>query len=395
MKNIITIASLMLISFALNGQDIERLVDSVMARNPAIISLERLTEVSGANARTGLFPSNPEFNIGYFPGKPSETGIKRTWSVTQTIDFPTTYARIKDVKESDLELARLEAKKMVYRLLGEARAEAIEYISLQKKLVVMNNRLADMENLREAYLKLLDLGEATVLDFNRIEMQELATRSLVNEMLENISLVKSRLDYMSGGLGYLAEGTEYPLFPEPDPESVLEEKRMLHPAFLIPAHKIRKAMAEEKLSKTGNLPGFNIGYASESVASETFTGPQLGFTIPLWGNSGKVDAARAARIYEESAAYAEIASLESKLISGINSFVALKSNLEMVNSGISSSEARQLLKRALDSGEITLTDYLIEIREYYHIEDILMDFQRRYCLQLSEIWDYKFGDITF
>jgi len=395
MRRSVIILISVLVPTILSSQGVDRLIDSVMANNPEIEALSRLTVASEASARSGLYPENPEINFGYYPGKPSDIGKKTVWSVTQSFDFPTTYARIRDLKQSDLELARLEEKRVVLEILGEARKSAIEYIALGKKLVVMNIRIGEIDRLEEAYSNLLNLGEVTSLEYSKVRMQAVTSRADLNELLRDQALVRSRLDYLSGGWSSLLDESDYPILPEPIIDTLLAEKMKYHPAFLIPDHKIGRAEIEESLSKTASLPGFNIGYASETVASETFIGPQLGLTVPLWGNSGSVKAAKASRIYEESAASAEIESLKSSTIALFNNFVSIKEDLDMVNISIFDSDARLLLDRALESGQITITEYFIELREYYNIVDIQLDLQEKYWLSLSELWDYKFLSDTF
>ena len=295
-KYLIIIITVLAPSF-LQSQGVDRLIDSVLLNNPEIEALARLTAASEASSKAGLYPGNPEINFGYYPGKPSDIGNKTVWSVTQSIDFPTTYARIRELKQSDLELARLEENRIVLEILGETRRNAIGYIALRKKLEVMNNRIIEIERLEEAYRNMAELGEATSLDYSKIRMQAVTARAALNDLVRDQSLLRSRLDYLSGGWSSLLDNSEYPVLPEPGADTLLAEKMKYHPAFLIPLHRIGVAEIEVGLSKTGNLPGFNIGYASETVASETFMGPQLGLTVPLWGNSGKVKAARASMIF--------------------------------------------------------------------------------------------------
>lgn len=389
MKRSAIIFIMVLVPGMISSQGVDRLIDSVLVNNPGIASLARLTEASVASSKAGLLPSNPEITFGYFPGTISEIGNKTTWSVMQSFDFPTTYTRIRDLKQSDLELARLEENLAVLMILSEARSSAIEYISVGKKLEVMNTRIDEIGRLEKAYKNLAELGEVTSLDYSKIRMQAVGVRAALNELENNQQMLRSRLDYLSGGWCRLLDDTEYPVLPEPLIDTLLAERMRYHPAFLIPVHKIGVASAEESLSKTGNLPGFTIGYASETVLNESFIGPHLGLTVPLWGNSGNVKAARASRIYEESAAYAELESLKNSTKVLFNSFCSTKENMEMVNENILNSDAKQLLSVAMEAGEITITDYFIELREYYNLEDIWLDLQRRYWLTLSELWDYK------
>lgn len=393
MKRSVLILIVLLLTAEAQTQGVDRFIDSVSYNHPQIAALTMLTDVSVAGLKAGIYPSNPEVNVGYYPGKPSSIGNKTTWSVVQSFDFPSTYARIREIRHTDLRLAKLEEGKMVLQILENARASAIAYISMQKRLRILNGRLDEIEELNEAYRKMYEEGEVTVLDFNRISMERVATLSAVNELKTEISSAIAELDYLSGGNASLLTGSEYPLFTEPAIDLILGEKRRYHPSFLIPEMRVERAEKEISLSKSGNLPGFSVGYASESVGSEIFIGPQLGLTLPLWENSSRVKTGRASRLYEESYARAEIEALTSSIISQVNGSGSVKENLEMVNSIVLNTEAKELLNKALESGEISLSSYLISLREYYNIEDLALDLTTSYYLMLSKIWDYKYGGI--
>ncbi|MEZ5000980.1 MAG: TolC family protein [Bacteroidales bacterium] len=372
--------------YANSGMD--QFILKVRENSPEIRAVMSLEESEIAYSGTGINPPGPDLNFGYFPGKPSDAGNKITWSVIQSFDFPSTYSRIRDIRNTDRKLASLEAQKAVNQILCESRNMAIEYIFLQKQLDIFTGRLESLEEMREAYLKMVETGESTIIELNKIEIQVINSRSQLLGLEGNISRAESRLDYLSGGNAILLKGSAYPLLKDPSGINIIEEKEKVQPAFLIPGYRIEKAQKSILLQKAGNLPGLNIGIASESVASQTFTGPVAGISIPLWEQKGKVAAARASLSYEESAAYAELESLRINILSNLEMAEAVKKNMDMILQNENGQKAKALLNRSLSAGEIRLTDYLVELREYYGIEDRYLELEKEYYLLLSNIWDH-------
>jgi outer membrane protein TolC len=389
MYRILLITVIVITSIEVSSQGVDSYIDSVRLNNPQIIAINHMNEVSHLDASIGILPPNPEVSFGYYPGHPSAIGNKTTWSVAQSFDFPTSYSRIKRLKNSDLNLAMLESAGLVNQILTDARSNAIMYISLQKKMLVMAKRLEENEKLSLLYNQLLNAGEVNILDYNKIELQNISFKSEVTRLQNEINRIILTLDYLSGGNSQILDNCDYPIFTLPDAESIIDEKRAIHPDFLIPMHKIEKAKMAMEYEKTGRLPGVTIGFGSEIVANESFAGPIVGLSIPIWENRGKVEAAKARITFAESEAEAEIMELSTKINSQVISILSFKSDIETVGSRVSLLESKRLLDKALESGDLSVTDYFTELREYYEIEDLLIELSNNYHLLLSDLWDHQ------
>lgn len=385
---------LILVCFSLSlhnvvAQETAQFIDSVKLNHPALISLVKLNEVSRAVSRTGLYPPGPEVSAGWFPGNSDTPGIKRTWSVSQSFDFPTAYSRIAVLKRTNLNLALAETRLLETQILTDAGIAVIEYTAILKRINLIKGRVENMKKHEEMYSMLVENGEATILDLNRIKAETIALKSTLATLTGEASTAAMRLDYISNNNSQLISGEAYPDFPVADKESLLEEKREVHPAFVASRLRVEKAGAGLKLDRSSLLPGITVGYGSESVAGQEFTGPQLGLSIPLWNKSGTVNAARAELVWEESQSAADISALENEILSLLNKFEAVSTNLREVEEHLNSREAIRLLNISLQSGAITLTDYLAGLQDFWTVEELLLNLEREKMLLLSEIWDHR------
>lgn len=371
------------------AQDTAQFIDSVKINHPALKSLEKLNAASRAESRTGLYPSGPDISAGWFPGNHSGSGIKRTWSVSQSFDFPTIYNRIAEMKRSDLNLAIAMSRQLETEILTDAVSSAIEYIALLKRIEVAEGRVLNMENLVTAYSRMVDNGEATILELNRVKAEAVTLRSYLAGIRGEASSITIHLNYISGNNCHLIKGNNYPLFPVADREELLKEKREMHPGFAVNRMQVQKADAALKVSKNARLPRITVGYGSESVAGEEFIGPTAGLSIPLWEKSGSVDASRAALEWERTRAEADMARLENETLSLLNALEAVSNNLKEVRDYAAGSEAVKLLDISLHTGAITLTDYLAGLQDYWEVEEVMLELEREKTLLLSAIWDHR------
>ena len=380
-------------SSSMNGQTTSLYLKKVYENHPGIIAGRELLNSKEAETRTGLTPENPVISGGYFPGKPVEIGDKTTWSITQSLDFPTKYSKLKALKKTNFDLAALEFESYSLMLMTEARDYTIRLVNDRENLTLMQKRLNHFQSLEIAYRKMLEKGESTIIEYNKVMIRLANIRSIVSELENSISSNLMILDYFSNGSSGLLENADYPLFGDLHPDSLFFEKGSSHPAYLIPGTRIDASRKNIQLSKTGNLPGIDLGYGSESVGGEAFTGPSLGITIPIWKNRGKVKAAEAETGFMVAEAEREILLLKSELTDNIRSCKAVKTNLDEIIKTVDQSDNRIFLKDALEAGEISMGNYIIELTAYYEIEDTMITLEKRYYLLLSMIFDHRFPGI--
>ncbi len=380
-------------SSIVTGQSTSLYLKAVYENHPGITAGRELLNSKEAEVRTGTSPENPMVSAGYFPGKPDVIGNKTTWSVTQSFDFPLKYSKLKTLKQTNFELATLEFENLSLMLMTEARGYTIKLYNDREYLSLMKQRLDHFQSLETAYKKMLENGETTIIEYNKIMIRLANIRSAAARLESRISSNLAILDYYSDGNSELLKNGDYPIFSNPDRDSLLMEKLNSHPAFLIPGKIVDVSRKNISLNKTGNLPGINLGYGSESVGGESFTGPSLGISVPLWKNRGKVKAAEAETGFMVADAERELLLLKSELSDNIRSCNAIKTNLDDVIKAVDQSDNRELLKKALEAGEISISNYIIELTAYYEIEDTMITLKKDYYLFLSKIFDHKFPGI--
>jgi len=385
-----TLIILALFSLSLNAfpQDVKDFLQKVMEHHPGIIAGKELLDSRLAWSMTGYTPPDPAVQIGYFPGIPETTGDKVTWSVSQSFDFPSVYRNIKMLRQNDYEQAVMEYRYMVLSLLEEARAGIIEMTALKKYIDMSDIRLAHIGKMEKAYKKMLDEGEVTIIEYNKIRIAEAELENNKREYRTGLESVISYLDMMSGNNTPEPGQAAYPLFREPDPDKLLAEKKKCHPAYNIPKKEIEIAKRNIELVKSEKLPELEIGYSSEIVAASRFTGPSIGLRIPLWENKGKLDLARAGKTYSEAEYKKSMLIKENEFEKKYNKYLSVKSGFESLERILRDYKAGELLNKALEEGEISLIEYFTELKEFYDSEDRLIELEKEYYNLLSSLYNH-------
>jgi len=388
-KRIFTLSvTLILFSAFIDGQNISDYLVQVRENNPEIIAYRRLLEARKNESRTGIAPLNPLVSFGYMPGQTEDIGIKRTWSVTQSFSFPTKYLLQNKISRSTIILAEQEFNLGMLDIMLNAKLATYNYIYDQRILSVLSERKIMYDKLRSGWEKLLSTGGATILEYNKI-LLELASLNLrITSTESEITVLREKLLYMSGN-GTLPDVNVYELYPESDPETLLSDKSRMHPAFLLPESEYQISLQQVKLSKSGSLPEFEAGVASEIVPGENYTGPVAGMTIPLWANTNRVKSARSRAEYSAAVRDARLTELKANLKSEYERMMAYKKGMEEIGKIVGSGDDREFLNKAIEAGEISLTDYFAYLNTSFQAEDKYYELEYEYHRTLASLYDHE------
>lgn len=389
MKRIILTTFILLNTAGLmTSQEISSFLKDVAQNNPEIQSYYKHLEARKTEARTGLAPPDPFVSAGYMPGKGEEAGIKRTWSVTQSFHFPTKYLAQSKLSRNTIILAEHEFMMMRLGLLLDAEMMVYDHVYFRKKLEMLNSRTDLFTRLESAWKRMLSEGEATILDYNKLMFDFAALKLELSRTEIQLSMLREKLSFVSGGNTPLPDFSEYPVIESAALETIIEEKRSLHPAWLIPAAEYTVSLNEVKLARSSSLPEIQAGYGSEMVPGETFTGPVAGLTIPLWSNSNRVKSAAASAEHASASMNARLLELETKVKADFQNCSALSRNITELRS-LSGGASYDLLDKALESGEISLTEYFLYLEASFENEEKLLELENEYYKVMASLYDHR------
>ncbi|MGE5421157.1 MAG: TolC family protein, partial [Chloroflexota bacterium] len=312
---------------SLYGQSLQEYLHQVSDNNPEIVAYRSLLEARKYEARTGNTPPDPFISAGIMPGTPDAAGSKKVWSFTQSFAFPTKYLRQKKLNNSTILLAEQEFNQGRLQILLDAKKT---YFDLGYKIKYLNSLLARKEGydkLHSAWKKMLDNGHTTIMDYNRIMIEMSAVNLDITRTQADITMLRERLAYTAGNPSIIIEPVEYAIVTDRAQETILKEKSAIHPSYLIAELEYEIAAAELKVRRAGALPEFQLGYESEIVPGETYTGPVAGISVPLWSNSNKIKAASARVDHLSARRDASIQKLNSEVRNEYSNMKALQQSI--------------------------------------------------------------------
>ncbi|MDR2682921.1 MAG: TolC family protein [Dysgonamonadaceae bacterium] len=380
MKKILISLSLLTVvvtAAAQNGYD--AVLQQIEANSATLNALREQTEAQKLNNRTGIYPANPEVEFHYLWGAPQGIGNRTDLSVSQSFDFPTAYrhrGKIAGLQNANAE--RLYQAERIRTLLA-ARQVCIDLVysnALAKEYAV---RLQNAESIAAAYKTRLETGDANRLEYNKAQMNLVAVQAEKTRIEAEQAALLLELQRMNGGKAIRFPDEAYPAVPLPaDFEAWYAGVESRHPVLQYAGGQIEIDRQQLKLNRALGLPGFSAGYMSEKVAGEQFQGVTIGVSIPLWENKNRVRQAKAQVRAAESALDDNRMQLFNRLQNLYIQAVALRNNAQKLRESLSENNNEPLLKKALDRGEISLLNYLLEIEYYYAAVNKTLEAERDY-----------------
>ena len=302
---------------------------------------------------------SPFFTKGYSGVAESEL------VVSQEIDFPTKYAaRNKQAKMQHTVGEQLLAKQRRDILL-QAQLLCIDLIRLNQTLSMLHERLANSETLLQMYQKRMDAGDANALELNKVKLDCMEVRTLVNEAQGERTSLLQQLKQLNGGKPIDVTDTVLPEYPQ---ITNFESYRALALAsdadVAVAQTSLRAADMNLKLQKNEWLPNISFGYRRNTEHGEGINGFLVGVSFPLYSNSNNVKAARQRRESAELQVMQAQNEAEATLRTNYEQLQGLQQVIDHSDVKLLQ-ESLTLFAKALQQGEITALVYYVEINSIY------------------------------
>lgn len=372
----ILIYLLALSSIFAQSSSIDKVLEEIGKNNTGLAAYQKQLEAQSLAHKTGIYPDNPEFEYAWFSGSPSTLGNKTGISVRQHFSFPTTYFHKNRIANARIDQLQLEYEKHRSDLLLEARFICLELVYYNAMSSLLKQRLQHAQQVANAYARMLETGETNIIEHNkaRLNLLDLQKRN------ERLSIEKEdllqQLTALNGGIEISFDDANFgPVAISSEFDNWYVQAEQNNPVLQNIRQEIEINRREEKLQRASNLPGFNVGYVSELLTHEKFRGFAIGISIPLWENKNTLKHAKARTTATESMEndrqlqYYNFLKTQHSRASSLQESVLEYRNL------VQSIDNTDLLAIAWEEGEISLTNYLLELSYLYQSMDNILEME--------------------
>lgn len=377
MKKIVII--LLLIAWALPARldaqtHYAQVLKDVEANNPVLLAARKRAEAQQTAAHVGALLPNPEVEAAYFWGDPASVGIRWDLGISQSFEMPSVMVRRARLRNLQEQAAGLDYQVVRNATLLEAQLTCADIIYYRALGMIYTRRCQAAIRIADLYQRRYAAGDCSILDYNRAQMNLADVQNRAAEINLQGDHAVHDLQRLVGGESYLFYQSEYEeVRVETSFESWYEQLEMQNPSLRLLDNQVEAARYQRQLSRAQWLPEMSVGYASENVVGQSFRGVKVGLSLPIWSQQRAVKASRLA----EAAATEELSSQRTEWFSRLQCMFhrheALIRNVGNLREAFQRCNSIDLLDKALEAGEISLEQYLLEADYYYNIEMQIWD----------------------
>lgn len=389
MKRYIILTATLVAMSAAAQSPIESILQSVANNNNDI----KATQQDVAAAQTELSAENclenPTFEFEYLWGeKQVPGGNKYAFGIMQGFDFPTVYGQRRNLINAQVALGNAEMRYVRQNTLLDARNLCIEIVYLNKQIRIVREREKIAQALVDMYKTRLENGDANQLELNKVEIDRLSQSSRLKMLVSQRNAAVANLVACNGGIALPLDATtlaQYPIISMPGSLADVTAQWQESDASMQMIHNQQQvAESFSSVSKQGWIPRFEVGYKQAYEVGDMFYGLAVGVSLPLFKTNNEVKTAKARALslsFQADASKAEIAAEVSQLY---NEAVALNAALEDYQL-LTQQDNRSLLTKALESGHISLLEYMSDIAQLNEAEENRLLLEYQYYLTLSKL----------
>lgn len=355
-KIILSIILAMPLSVAAQTAQFNRILNQVLDSITNIRSLEsgfdaEIMALKAENSLSGL-------EVGVEHKWPQQTGAGNRWGieVSQEIEWPGIYGARRKAAANLAGIKSNAAAQTERWLRFEIADRLLQVIDARKRLDILADIQSNLEEVSASLARMLDNGQATVIDVRKAELELLAVR-------EKVSDTRAEYDRLAALVGFgqiipsgLDQLTDYP--------DTTVELPLMTPDDIEKQIAVQRSLDNAGLERMKNMPSLSVGYVHDFEEGVHFNGFSIGLKLPAYGarksntaaqleaetRQMELDQARAQRIASQTADIAELKHL-SELIG----------EYERI---FESDDYLRLLRKSFDARQITLTQYLLDQNQY-------------------------------
>ena len=329
-----------------------------------------------------------EYNFGS-----KSVGDKWAIGVSQGFDWPTIYGERNRANNHRIDALSAAERAERADVILNTRLLCLDLIYTNRQIEAQDLILKNVDELYNLYNKAFEHGEASIIDINKIKIERIAAVQALDELKSKRNSLKEQLAGLNGNKSI--DGVNLDLLDDypADELAAIDVYRNQYatnnPQAEYFTHIDNSTRSDVKVARMGWLPKLELGYQYTNELGDGFNGVTVGASIPLFSNKRKVAAAKAEAITNELNRNTYRNDVEAQLKADYAQAVALQSQLTQYFDIIADNNNFTVLRKALDGGQITLLNYLLELRYFLDAKNKYLDLEHSYHATLASLSRYQ------
>ncbi|MDL2213274.1 TolC family protein [Bacteroides sp. OttesenSCG-928-N06] len=388
-RNIIISCILFVLAVSLQAQNgtIDDVLRTIEANNKQLQANKQNIEWQKLEAKTDNNLPDPTFSYAHLWGKHDSNETISELVVSQTFDFPTLYATRSKMNKLKMGAFDSQAESLRRDVLLQAKEVCLDIIMLRQQKIILDERLANAQQLSAMYAERLAVGDANILETNKINLELLNVKNEASMNETNLQNKLQELKALNGNEEAIFMADAYPLVTFPnDYESLKNEVLSTDMELHSLDRETAASRKEVSLNKSQWLPKLELGYRRNTESGMPFNGLVVGFSIPLFENQYKVKQAKAQNLNLTFLKENKQLEVESELAQQYREAKTLRASMQEYEEVLTAQADLELLKQALTGGEISMIEYFVEVSVVYQSKLTYLQLQNQYQKAMAKVY---------
>lgn len=384
---IVILISISVISWA-QASSIESVLSEIETNNLTLKTLREANNAQKYANKEDIALSNPEVEFNYLWGANSPMRSKGI-TISQEFDFQTIFGYKSGVAKKQNELLDIEYKRERINLLLEAKTLCYDLVYHNALYKELNERLSLAKKNVALFKKRFDNGDVSILELNKAKLDLALAKGEIANVEADRQEILSQLSILNGGKEVVLNMEEFDaIAPLPLFDVWYTEAEALNPVLEYARNEVELSERTIKLNRSAWAPKLSAEYSREWEDENKSNGITIGMSIPLWADINKVKSAKANAIASESRKKELEVNFYYQIKNDYEKSIILQKSAAETKSAVEQLSNMKYLGKALESGEITMLDYIVEVQMYYEARTMALDAERAYYMSLAKLSAY-------
>jgi outer membrane protein TolC len=362
-----------------------------VANNNTELKAQQQSQVAQAEGfNMGRELANPDVGIDYFIGSPSTAGNQTDIAITQPFDFPTTYKRKKELAESQTLGLTHQSNALKQNLMQEVKLICVEIVYQEKLKRQLIEQETNISSILETFEQKLAKGDGNGMDVSKAKLQLMQVSSDIQAVNTAIATLNQELTQLNGGIPLSFSDNNYFMNENTKSLEELQNTATVNNAILKGFNQNQEiANRQYALAKTANLPSLEAGYHYQGILGQTFQGVHFGFSIPLWESKNKIKYQKENILVNELYTLDYTNQVNSEITQHYQTYENYKKMMIQYDSFFKDANNLELLRKALDYGEMKAIEYFNEINFYNSSKVKYLETEKDMYLSIVKMTKYE------
>lgn len=375
--------------YSFGQSSVQEALEEIERNNTYLKAMRDAADAENVLNKTQVNLPDPEVSFGHNWYTKGSNEREKEISVTQELDWTVLTGQRKRNSRTKNDLVELRYIQDRNTLRLQILQNLIALVHATNWLEELKLRESDATALADAYQKMLEAGETNVLEANRAQLNRVTVHAEVQRAEADREELLIQIKALNGGQKLSHTVNDYGENALPvDFDRWCDEAERISPDLAYVRRATDLSKQELKLARTAYIPNLSVGYAAELSPSEAKHGLLVGLRIPLWQNRNQVKQGKAAAVAAESKEADTRIQFLTELESCYERARSLRQIADECVAQLSRLNSKELLRQALDQGQINVLEYTTELEQYYVMREQALTAERDYQLAYAALQAY-------